>query len=117
MDKINENEIQHVAINGISEKSFDKLNDEQKKIVLAGNNETQGKSKDAGRLGEFLGANTQNASVHIALIICGVLLLFCGIDLIHSFFPEQALNFEMWKLIFPVITLALGYVFGKGGSD
>lgn len=113
-DKINKNTLPDGTINGISESSFDKLNDDQKQIVLAGNNDVVNKEKDAGRMGKFLGANTKNASIHITLLICGVLLVLCIIDLFHSYKPEQELTSEVWNLIFPVITLALGYIFGKG---
>ncbi len=113
-NKINKNAVDTAVINGIPEKSFNKLSDEQKNIVLTGNNDINRKDKDAGKFGKLLGANPQNAAIHIAFIICGVLLLFCIIDLIHSFYPEQELTSEMWNLIFPIITLALGYIFGKG---
>ena len=36
-DKINNNTVPDGTINGISESSFDKLNDDQKQIVLTGN--------------------------------------------------------------------------------
>lgn len=113
-DKINNNTSNYNNINGISEKSFNKLNDEQKNTVLTGNNETQNKDKDGGCFGKILGANTRNASIHIAFIICCVLLLFCGIDLFHSFGKDNVITAEIWNLIFPIVTLALGYIFGKG---
>lgn len=113
-DKINENKIPKETINGISERSFNKLSDEQKKIVLSGNNETQNKDKDSGWFGKIFGANTKNASIHIAFIICCTLLFFCGIDLVHSFMWKDGITQEVWKLIFPVVTLSLGYIFGKG---
>lgn len=113
-DTINKNTVPDGTINGISESSFDKLNDDQKQIVLAGNNSVVNKEKDAGKMGKFLGANTKNASIHIALLICIALLILCIIDLLHSYTPEQKLTSEVWNLIFPVITLALGYIFGKG---
>lgn len=113
-DKINKNTVPDGTINGISERSFNKLNDDQKEIVLAGNNDAVNKEKDSGKLGEIFGANVKNASIHIALIICVILLLICGIDLIHSYCPKQELTIEVWNLVFPIITLALGYIFGKG---
>lgn len=113
-DKINKNTIDANSINGISEKSFNKLSDEQKNIVLSGNNETQNKNKEGGLLGRLLGANTKNASVHIAFVVCFMLLFFCGADLFHSFCENNTLSSEVWDKVFPVITLALGYVFGKG---
>ena len=113
-DKINNNTVPDGTINGISESSFDKLNDDQKQIVLTGKNNVVNKEKDAGRMGKFFGANTKNASIHITLLICGILLVLCIIDLFHSYKPDQELTSEVWNLIFPVITLALGYIFGKG---
>ena len=102
------------SINGISEKSFNKLNDEQKQLVLIGNNDIQTKNTESDILGQFFGSNTKNASIHIAFLICIVSLIFCGIDLIHSFASNQPITSEIWDLIFPVITLSLGYIFGKG---
>ena len=113
-DRINKSDLTKNSINGISEKSFNKLDAEQKTIVLTGNNETQNRSKNGGWFGKVFGINTRNSSIHIAFIICCVLLLFCGIDLIHSFLGDNTLTPEVWNLVFPIITLALGYIFGKG---
>lgn len=113
-DKLDNNNISQNVINGVSEQSFNKLNDEQKNIVLTGNNDSNAKTKDSGFLGRLLGANTQNASIHIALIVCIILLLFCFIDLICSLWRGCQINSEVWNLVFPVVTLALGYIFGKG---
>ena len=109
-----ENSLNHSAINSVPSGIFDSLNDEQKNIVLTGNNINSEKEKDSGIFGKLLGANPKNASIHIALIICILLLLFCCIDLIHSFNSGEKLTEEIWNLIFPVITLSLGYIFGKG---
>lgn len=113
-DKINRGTIDDGSINGISKDSFDKLSPEQKNIVLSGNNDSRNKDKDGGCLGKFLGVNPRNASMHIALIICGILLLFCAIDLGVSLFRGSDITSQVWESIFPVITLALGYIFGKG---
>ena len=45
MDKINESTVSKDLINGISEHSFNKLNDEQKNIVLVGENRKMDRSK------------------------------------------------------------------------
>ena len=88
--------------------------DAKKDILIAGNNERQNKKQDGGKLGEWFGANTKNASIHIAFVICFILLIICLCDLVHSFCSNTTLTSEIWDLIFPVITLALGYIFGKG---
>lgn len=116
-DKINENILDSEKVLGISEKSFNKLNDEQKGILLAAYNKAQSKGKDGGVFGNVFGVNTKNASIHIAFVICCILLFFCGADLFHSFCQENVLTSEIWNLIFPVVTLALGYIFGKGESE
>lgn len=117
MNKINDDVLNPNNINGISEKSFNKLNDEQKNIILTGHNDTNAKEKEGGTLGKFLGTNTKNASIHIAFIISIVLVGDCGIDLLHSFCPKAHVNMDMWERIIPVITLALGYIFGKGENN
>lgn len=117
MDKINDDVLNTNNINGISEKSFNKLSDEQKNIILAGYNDTNTKEKEGGTIGRFLGTNTKNASIHIAFIISIVLIGYCGIDLFHSFCPKSNINIEIWERIIPVITLALGYIFGKDENN
>lgn len=117
MDKINDKALSTNNINGIPEKSFNKLNDEQKNIILTGHNDTNIKEKEGGTLGKFLGTNTKNASIHIAFIISIILVGYCGIDLLHSFCPKVNINIDIWERIIPVITLALGYIFGKGENN
>ena len=111
-DKINKNT--SGTIGGISPREFNKLTDEQKKIAIIGDNKFKTKRQEGGVLGGFFGTNTKNASIHIAFVICIVLLIFCGVDLVHSFLGKNKITSEMWNLIFPVVTLALGYIFGKG---
>ena len=112
--KLTENVGEQNYIHGISEKNFAKLSEEQKGIVLAGIADAQNKSQEGGQLGKFLGTNPKNASMHIALILCVILLLYCGFDLFHSFLGENTINKEIWDAILPIITLSLGYIFGKG---
>ncbi len=116
-NKINDNAIDKDNINGISKRHLDKLNSDQLKAVIDGKMDDDRKKNEAGKIGKWIGTNTQNASIHIALILCIFILAFCGIDLVHSFVIKGSINMEMWNLVFPVITLALGYVFGKGGNS
>lgn len=64
---------------------------------------------EAGWLGKFLGSPQRAASsiawVMIFLLICsGILTLFFNCAINAS---------EYWKIIAPLITLALGYLFGR----
>ena len=74
------------------------------------------KEKDGGTMGKFLGTNSSNAAMHIALIICGLLLLIIIIDMFHSYYINSNINMELINLIIPVVTLSLGYIFGKGSQ-
>lgn len=96
------------SINGIPEKSFSSLNDEQKNIVLTGNNSVQDKGIDGGKVGKIIGANTQNASINVALILCCIMLIFCGLDMLHSFCKGVELTTYIWDKSIPIITLSLG---------
>lgn len=116
-NEVNSSTCSTCSIHGISTESFNKLNDEQKNIVLTGNNETIAKDKDAGVLGHFLGSNTKNAVIHIALLICLILLLICFVDMIHAFLTNKTITSEIWNLVFPIITLSLGYIFGKSDKN
>ena len=115
-DKINVNTVDSDGINGVAGKYLDRLNEEQWNIVLEASNDAERQKREGGKIGQWLGTNTKNASIHIAMIVSMALLIICVIDLVHSFFPEQAISSKVWDLAFPVITLALGYIFGKGES-
>lgn len=112
-NKIDESVLDKNSINGFPMEAIDKLNEEQLQAVIDGKNAVDRNKLEAGKFGEVLGTNTKNASIHSALIICITLLIFCGLDLLHSFLPEQTANMDLWNLVLPVITLSLGYIFGK----
>lgn len=64
---------------------------------------------DAGTLGGFFGSPQRAASsiacITIFLLTCsGILAMFVGCNISTS---------EYWKIITPIITLALGYLFGR----
>ena len=64
---------------------------------------------ESGLLGKFFGAPTHSPGNIAGLLI--FLLLFTGI--IISFFPGSISAGDFWTKIIPLITLALGYLFGK----
>lgn len=75
--------------------------------------ENQNKN-EGGRMGEFFGTKKENAAMNIAFIICCILLAFCLIDIIHAIIYGKSAYTELIKAILPIITLTLGYIFGKG---
>lgn len=66
---------------------------------------------ESGWLGKFFGAPTHCPTNIAGLLI--VLLVITGI--IISFFPGAMRADDYWTITVPLITLALGYVFGKNG--
>lgn len=85
----------------------------QGKIIDSMNEE---KAQRGGFMGTFLGTDPTNVSMHIALILCGLLVLLLAIDFIHAYCTGQEINMELVSQFIPVVTLSLGYIFGKGSS-
>lgn len=67
-----------------------------------------------GRIGRLLGS-AEHASKNITASIC--LLLILGVSIISCwvYYTKQDIDFikSMWTNISPIITLSLGYLFGK----
>jgi len=64
---------------------------------------------ESGFLGKFFGAPT-----HSPLNIAGLLILLLVLTgIIMSFIHGMSESINYWSKILPLITLALGYVFGK----
>jgi hypothetical protein len=64
---------------------------------------------DAGFLGKIFGAE-QSAASSISWVM--IFLLTCS-GIIVLFFPCTIGTAEYWKIITPIMTLALGYLFGR----
>ena len=64
---------------------------------------------EAGILGRFFGSASR-ALTSIAGIIALLLTVACIVSL---FVPTNLPASELWKLVLPVITAVLGYLFGK----
>ena len=58
------------------------------------------KEKDGGIMGKFLGTKSSNVSMHIALILCALLIIIIFIDMIHSYFVGSEINMDLINLIY-----------------
>ena len=107
-DGLNHNINDHDSITTIlSSKNFLNLDvNIQNKIIDTMHTD---KEKDGGFMGKFLGTKSSNLSMHIALIVI--------IDMIHSYIIGNNINMDLISLIIPVVTLSLGYIFGKGSPN
>ena len=72
------------------------------------------REKDGGVMGKFLGNKPANASMNIGLILCVLLIIVLLVDIIHSYCVGESINMELVNTVVPVITLSMGYIFGKG---
>lgn len=77
---------------------------------------TVSKQIESGIMGRFLGTKTSNVAIYSALLLCGILLLFALIATLLSCILNTPLNLELIKIIVPVITMSLGYMFGKSNN-
>ena len=75
---------------------------ETQRNVVDALKDTYRKEKDGGMLGRFLGTKKANASMHVAFILCIVLV-------ISGFFIGDK---DIWNKIFTLIGTTLGYIFG-----
>lgn len=95
-------------------KILDKKNQQERELIKLRNNFNIEKlKKNLGWLGRCFG-NSQNSSQNITALICCVLLL---IVLVASCILYSGGNYfimtDLWSQVLPIITLALGYLFGK----
>lgn len=67
--------------------------------------------REIGVLGRFFGSG-DNVKLNIAGITISLLLVF-GIVFTFLDYYNNKNGFEIWKIITPIITLSLGYIFGK----
>lgn len=69
--------------------------------------------KELGFMGQFFG-KAENSSKNITASICLVLLIMALILSCILYGNEDTITMEkLWETIFPIITLSLGYLFGK----
>lgn len=98
----------------VSSENFLSLDsDLQNKII---NTIADEKVKKGGFMGRFLGTEPTNVSMHIALLLCGILIVLLAIDFFHAYRTEQQINMDLVNTIIPVVTLSLGYIFGRGSK-
>ncbi len=64
---------------------------------------------ESGYLGKFFGSPTHSPSNIAGLVV--LMLITTGIFI--SFFSSSITPTEYWTIVVPIITLSLGYVFGK----
>ena len=105
--KIDENLIDSLSASD----AFTKLTPETQLQVL--NASIDNKKSDAGIIGSFLGTAPQNVSLNIVFIICVILLLILSFLIGCSELLKKDINMDLVSIILPIISLTIGYLFGK----
>lgn len=67
-----------------------------------------------GRIGNLIGGEKKKAAINIAFLLCLSFIALFFVDMIHSYAIGESINDAFLEKIIPVLTLALGYIFGKG---
>ena len=72
------------------------------------------RNMDLGKVGCIFGSS-DNSSKNIAAVICFILLLaIIGMSCwVYWMDKDKSFIASLWQLVLPVITLSLGYIFGK----
>lgn len=72
------------------------------------------KNKDLGWIGKLFGSS-ENSSKNIAAIICLILLsaVIVMSCIVYYLYKDKGFISTLWQMVMPVITLSLGYIFGK----
>ena len=114
-NQINKESISQNTINGIVDaSSFINLTPEvQGKII---DSISSNKVTDGGHIGKLLGTNKENAIIHIGFIIICIFLSILVVEVVYSFFANNSVDMELLQTIFPLLSLTIGYVFGKSSK-
>lgn len=110
LDKNIENNISSL----ITSERFVKLSPDIQSMAIE--NVTLIKQMESGKMGRLLGTKMPNMAVYSAFLICCLLLLFSGLDMFISCYLHKEFSLELTKIIIPVITMSLGYMFGKADT-
>lgn len=115
-NSLNRNSINSDSIvNIISSENFGGYDLELQKQIL--NKLDVVNQRNGGFMGKFFGTQKELASMNIAATICIILILICLCDIIRSFFAGGEIHMDLISAIIPVVSLSLGFIFGKSGED
>lgn len=109
--RINQNIQDEVSV-VISTPNYVQLSENVQNTIITTLHEA--KQNEGGLMGKLFGTNKDNASIHIVFVICAILLILCIIDIICAIYQGKSSYTELTKNIIPLISLAIGYLLGKG---
>lgn len=96
----------------LKSQEFSTFDNELKDIILNSFEITVNKPENFCTMKKILGNESGNISLYITFIVVAMLII---VGLIYILLPpeyKQTTNVEFWKVLCPVVTGALGYIFG-----
>ena len=104
------NDLSTIIAQVLNSPGFDSLNDSDKSLVIKQISSSPQEAESA--FGKVFGKKVDSAALYITVLICVIILLIGLIVLLWV----QDFSSEYWKGAFPIITGALGYIFGKSNK-
>lgn len=101
----------------INSETFLQLKPHIQSEIVGGIKAGEDSKTKGGLLGRLLGVSTHNASIHVSFIICLLFFLLIVLVLSHSYCTGEDANMDLIGVLVSVVTLGLGYVFGKGSQQ
>ncbi len=93
--------------------NFNNLTEEQQKMILSSYGVSNG---EKGVFDKMFGNNSDRIPTYITFILCMTLIVIATVFSLISYFTGKSIDLGLWGTIIPVITLALGYMFGKNNK-
>lgn len=101
-------------VNIINSDSFLTLDTETKSKVIAAISSE--KAKAGGLMGKLFGTKTETTAIYIGFALTVLLVMLLVAVIFWARTDGGSANMELINAIIPLITLAIGYTFGKGVS-
>ena len=78
--------------------------------------ELERERKANGLMGKIFGNHSEHVARYIAFFVTVILVIVGFVYILIPAEYKQATNAEFWQIIGPIITGALGYIFGSGNA-
>lgn len=98
----------------VNNKNFVKILPEMQSKVI--DNVAQTHKLEIGFMGKLLSTRMPNMAVYSSFLLCIVLLCFALMCILLSKYFCTSFIMELTKIIIPVVTMSLGYMFGKNDT-
>lgn len=115
MDDINKHLNSAISLASlVSPDNFVNLNSELQSQII--DSVSKNDPSKGGIMGKLLGTDSKNVAMNIVFLVCVLLIVVIILDVLHSHITSQSVNMELINCLIPVVSLSLGFLFGKGSE-